>query len=40
MNNEEWDIAVPLFKKNYRGEDWKKVGHVQRHDKQNLGRIP
>lgn len=26
MNNEEWDIAVPLFKKLQ--EDWKKVGHV------------
>ncbi|SMP31252.1 DUF349 domain-containing protein [Chryseobacterium profundimaris] len=26
QNNEEWDIAVPLFKKLQ--EDWKKVGHV------------
>ncbi|SFN84385.1 protein of unknown function [Chryseobacterium oleae] len=26
MNNEEWDIAVPLFKKLQ--EDWKKIGHV------------
>ncbi|ANF49977.1 hypothetical protein A0O34_05295 [Chryseobacterium glaciei] len=26
MNNEEWDITVPLFKKLQ--EDWKKVGHV------------
>jgi hypothetical protein len=26
MNNEEWDISVPLFKKLQ--EDWKKVGHV------------
>ncbi len=25
-NNEEWDIAVPLFKKLQ--EDWKKIGHV------------
>jgi len=26
QNNEEWDIAVPLFKKLQ--EDWKKIGHV------------
>lgn len=26
MNNEDWDIAVPLFKKLQ--EDWKKIGHV------------
>jgi len=26
MNSEEWDIAVPLFKKLQ--EDWKKIGHV------------
>ncbi|WP_261509800.1 DUF349 domain-containing protein [Chryseobacterium paludis] len=26
MNNEEWDISVPLFKKLQ--EDWKKIGHV------------
>lgn len=26
MKNEEWDIAVPLFKKLQ--EDWKKIGHV------------
>jgi hypothetical protein len=26
LNNEEWDIAVPLFKKLQ--EDWKKIGHV------------
>jgi hypothetical protein len=26
QNNEEWDVAVPLFKKLQ--EDWKKVGHV------------
>ncbi|KMQ67666.1 hypothetical protein ACM39_12460 [Chryseobacterium sp. FH2] len=26
MNNEEWDIAVPLFKKLQ--DDWKKIGHV------------
>ncbi|KIC62232.1 DUF349 domain-containing protein [Chryseobacterium taiwanense] len=26
MNNEEWDITVPLFKKLQ--EDWKKIGHV------------
>ncbi|MBB4808168.1 hypothetical protein HNP38_003508 [Chryseobacterium defluvii] len=26
VNNEDWDIAVPLFKKLQ--EDWKKVGHV------------
>lgn len=26
MNNEEWDIAVPLFKKLQ--EDWKTIGHV------------
>jgi len=36
MNNEEWDIAVPLFKITGR---LKKVGHVSKeHDKQNLGR--
>jgi hypothetical protein len=26
QNNEEWDIAVPLFKKLQ--DDWKKIGHV------------
>ncbi|TDX93385.1 DUF349 domain-containing protein [Chryseobacterium daecheongense] len=26
VNNEDWDIAVPLFKKLQ--DDWKKVGHV------------
>jgi len=26
QNNEEWEIAVPLFKKLQ--EDWKKIGHV------------
>ncbi|CAA7196169.1 hypothetical protein CHRY9293_02295 [Chryseobacterium potabilaquae] len=26
MNTEDWDIAVPLFKKLQ--EDWKKIGHV------------
>ncbi|WP_027386752.1 DUF349 domain-containing protein [Chryseobacterium gregarium] len=26
QNNEEWDVAVPLFKKLQ--EDWKKIGHV------------
>lgn len=26
MNSEDWDIAVPLFKKLQ--EDWKKIGHV------------
>lgn len=28
MNSEDWDIAVPLFKKLQ--EDWKKIGHVPR----------
>ena len=28
MNSEDWEIAVPLFKKLQ--EDWKKIGHVPR----------
>lgn len=28
MNSEDWDVAVPLFKKLQ--EDWKKTGHVPR----------